>query len=73
MNRNSKQFKDDTKLFEAFSLNTTKCKCGCSVTFSAKTDRVACRWCGHYVYKNAKSEFKYKMKEQLIKNERRKK
>lgn len=73
MNRNSKQFKEDTKRIESFFENTIKCKCGHSIVFSSRTERMICNWCGNYVYKNAKSEFKYKMKEQLIKNERRKK
>lgn len=67
MNRNSKQFKEDTKRFETYSQNTIKCKCGCSVTFMTKIDRIICRWCGNYVYKTPELEFKYKIKEQLNK------
>lgn len=63
MNRNSKQFKNDTKLLESISNCTIKCKCGCSNVFTIKTDRIICRWCGNYVYRDSKTEFKYKIKE----------
>lgn len=67
MNRNSKQFKEDTKKFESICQNTIKCKCGCSNVFNFQTERQICRWCGNYVYKDNKTEFKYKIKEQLNK------
>lgn len=47
---------------------TIKCKCGHSVIFPNKEDRIICSWCGHYVYKNDKAKFKYKLKEEINKN-----
>lgn len=72
MNRNSKQFKEDTKKLESVCQNTIKCKCGCSNVFSFQTERQICRWCGNYVYRTPELEFKYKVKSELYKIESRK-
>jgi len=42
-----------------------KCKCGCTTLFTAKTDWCICRWCGHKLYRDKKTEFKYKMEEEM--------
>ena len=42
---------------------SVKCKCGHSIFFSNKSDRVICDWCGNYCYKDKQTEFKYKMQE----------
>ena len=42
---------------------TVKCKCGHSIVFTSKADRVFCDWCGKYCYKDKQTEFKYKMQE----------
>lgn len=49
--------------------HTVKCKCGHSILFGRK-DRVICNYCGHYVYRNDKVKFKYKLRE-ITKNERK--
>lgn len=43
------------------------CKCGHSMTFTNGIDRIFCDWCGHYCYKDKKTEFKYKMTSKLAK------
>ena len=40
-----------------------KCKCGHSVIIPAWVDKQLCNWCGNYVYKDKKDEFKNKLKE----------
>ena len=40
-----------------------KCKCGHSVIIPAWVDKQLCNWCGNYVYKDKKDEFKCKLKE----------
>ena len=40
-----------------------KCKCGHSVIIPAWVDKQLCSWCGNYVYKDKKDEFKNKIKE----------
>lgn len=47
--------------------NSTKCKCGHSVAFPNKTDKVICSWCGNYVFKDKKDEFKYKLSQEMKK------
>ena len=42
-----------------------KCKCSHTLLFTENKDRLCCSHCGHYVYKDKKTEIKYKMKEYL--------
>lgn len=51
-------FKKEDKLSE---LNV-KCK-NCGHTVFPTRDRIICSYCGNWVYKNDKIEFKYKLKE----------
>jgi len=41
------------------------CKCGRRVIISNKKDKEVCSWCGRYVFKNKKDEFKYRVKERI--------
>ena len=38
---------------------STKCDCGHSVFISPKQKRIICSWCGHYIYKDKKEQFKH--------------
>jgi len=42
-----------------------KCKCNHTILFTGSKDRLCCSHCGNYVYKDKKTEIKYKMKEYL--------
>lgn len=42
-----------------------KCKCSHTMLFTGNKDRLCCSHCGNYVYKDKKTEIKYKMKEYL--------
>lgn len=42
-----------------------KCKCSHTMLFTGSKDRLLCSHCGHYVYKDKKTEMKYKIKEKL--------
>jgi len=43
-----------------------QCKiCGRKMIIPNFVDRQMCDWCGHWIYRTAKIEFKYKMMEQL--------
>lgn len=46
------------------------CKCGRKVVIPKWQEKSLCDWCGRYVFKDKKDEFKYRMKERIIKNER---
>ena len=62
------KFKKDDKIFDEIQKHTIKCKCGHSNVLM-KRDRMICKWCGNYVYKDKKTEFEYKLKKEL-KNEK---
>lgn len=47
-----------------------KCKCGHPIVISNKKGVAECTWCHRNVYKDKATEFKYKMKEKLIKERR---
>lgn len=46
----------------------TICKCGHRILFYNKK-KVLCNWCGTFVYKNKKVEFKDKLLKEMRKNE----
>jgi len=49
--------------------NTIKCKCGHSLFF--QRNRMICTWCGRFVFKNKKEDFKYTLNRLLIQKNRR--
>lgn len=42
-----------------------KCKCGHKVVIPNWVDKQVCGWCGKYVFKDKKVEFKYRVKERI--------
>lgn len=55
------------------SMNKVYCKCGLYgvVFYNTGRDRLICKNCGIFIYKDKKTELKYKMLEKgVIKNER---
>lgn len=58
---------DIEKYASVITANSTKCKCGHTVTIPPQLDKVLCSWCGKYVFKSAEVEFKYRMFEQMNK------
>ena len=58
----------DGMVFNALNKMSYKCKkCNRTVVIS-RQDRALCPNCGHWVYKSDELEFKYKIKEAMIKN-----
>ncbi len=45
--------------------------CGHKVIIRKKEDKVLCSWCKNYVFKNKSDYFKYKLKKEMRKNEKR--
>lgn len=41
-----------------------KCKCGRRSVIPYNVEKVVCSWCGNYVFKNKKDEFKYRLEVQ---------
>ena len=48
---------------------TYACKCGHRMVIPANVDKLICKWCGNWVYRNKKDEFKDKLGKELKKNE----
>lgn len=69
------KYEEDSKLMHTLTECSIKCKhCGHTINlFNA--DRTICSWCGSFVYKNPKLEFRYKMKIKLreVENDRKEK
>lgn len=60
MSSNSLTFKEVEKLHDFFQENKIVCKCGHRVYIGRK-DKIVCSWCGNYVYKDKKLEFKERL------------
>ena len=41
------------------------CSCGHRVVVPQRTDKEICSWCGHYVFREKRDEFKYRVKEKM--------
>ena len=53
------------KLEDVRAKNKCKCpNCGHTLLFN-KPDKVICRWCKHYVFKNKKVEFEWRLRESI--------
>ena len=58
--------KEMDKKFDSWTSATIKCKCGHSIVMP-NADRTICNWCNRWVYRTKAIEFKFKMKEAIIK------
>ena len=57
-------YKEIEKLRTSITENKIYCKhCGHGVSMSKKTTKVICSWCGNYIFKNDREEFKYRINE----------
>lgn len=55
--------KKDDKLFNEYRKITFHCRhCGHSVTIYGYMDKKICNYCGYYVFRTPKDEFKFRMK-----------
>ena len=62
----SKILQDEMKIAKILKPYSLKCKnCGHTIVL-VRQDKKICDWCGHYVFKDKKAEFKYRLKEQLL-------
>lgn len=57
-----KEFKKMTDEYEKVKYI---CKCGHRVVIPKWVDKQLCDWCGRYVFKDKKVEFKYRVKERI--------
>ena len=58
--------KDD---FQKYANNIAKvkvqCRCGRKTVMPIWNDKQICSWCGHYVFRDPRKEFQYRMRERL--------
>ena len=59
------KFKDIEKYASEMQKFKIKCKCSHTVIIPYNVDLKICSYCGHYVFKDKKTEFKYKMNKAL--------
>ena len=61
MASNSLSFKEVETLHEYFQTNKITCKCGHRVFVTKEKGRIICSWCGNYVYRDKKQEFRERL------------
>lgn len=69
--RNYLNNKEMELINEDYIKHTIKCKCGHSIAIINKSGVAECNWCHNNVFKDKKTEFKYRMKENLIRERRK--
>lgn len=42
--------------------------CGHRMLITNRFDRVICTWCGNWIYRNKKAEFRYRIEKEMKKN-----
>lgn len=47
------------------------CSCGHKIVIPKWVEKQICSWCGHWVYRNKKLEFKDRLKERMIRRAKR--
>lgn len=58
-------FKYREKLDRIMAQNRYYCKCGHSVIIMPKKNKIICSHCGHWIFKNGKDEFMFRLRERL--------
>ena len=57
--------KEIEKIHHFRTEHRTKCDCGYSMFIPIYVDKKICNWCGNYVYRDKKDQFKAKLLSQL--------
>ena len=60
------KYENPTKVLEKIAKNKVYCKCGKTIEFWSEERKMICSWCGNYVFRTAKDEFNFRIKERLI-------
>ena len=58
-------FNNDKKAFHFYSEQRQYCYCGHSVVIRHDRQKIICSHCGHWIFKNKKDEFIYRLREKL--------
>ncbi len=62
---------EDKKLMDVLSNFRVKCKCGNTIVFVSNREKIICKRCSRYVYRNKKLEFKDKLERERRNGKRR--
>lgn len=66
-------YKEDSKYFNERTLLKIKCKnCGHTQAIDNSMEKSICRWCRNYIFRNDEVETKYRLKEMILKERRKK-
>jgi ribosomal protein S27AE len=60
--------KEIKKYVEIVNRAKIMCDCGHRVIMPPHFDKVICNWCGNYVFRDKKTEFEYRMNEEMRRN-----
>ena len=64
-------YAEDTRYFNERQSIKRKCKhCGHTQAMHHLLEKVVCRWCHNYIFKDEITEFKYRLKEKQLKEMR---
>lgn len=62
----------DTKFFEERTRLKLKCKhCGHTQAIDNSQDKIICKWCKNYIFRNDDIEEKYRFREKLFRERRK--
>lgn len=70
MNTSFLSLNEVKKLYENMQEFRHVCKCGHTIYITNKSGRAECKHCHNLVFKDAKTEFEYRMRRTLIKERR---
>lgn len=57
--------KEYKRMTEEYDKVKYRCKCGHRVIIPFQVEKTVCDWCGNYVFRDKKKEFKYRVKEKM--------
>lgn len=63
--RQYKPYRDLIKEYDKMSPYMVRCNCSHTMLLTNKKERIICSHCGYWVYRDKKTEMKYKLKELL--------
>ncbi|MEE0137739.1 hypothetical protein [Fusobacterium ulcerans] len=55
--------KEMDRMFKTYTDNSYKCSCGHTIAIAKSCEKIVCSYCGRYVFREKKDEFKYRLKE----------
>lgn len=66
-------FKEMQLKLQDIQKTSYKCKCGHTIVITGNNTKKLCNYCNEFVFKDKKSEFEYRLKENQIRERRKKK